>query len=100
MYLTIRRYKIEPKNASDILARINEGFVPIISKSTGFVSYSIFLDEADHICSVSTFTTRSGMEESTQKAKDWVSQNLKQLLPNPPEVSGGEAILHTLSNKS
>ena len=94
MYLTFRRYKIDPKDANEILKRVNEGFVPILSNAIGFVSYSIFLDEFDHICSVSTFTTRAGMEEASLMAKDWVDEHLTKLMPNPPDVSKGETILH------
>jgi hypothetical protein len=93
MYVTFRRYKIDPANTEEILKRVNEGFAPFLYNAVGFVSYEIFCDEEGYICSVSMFNTRASMEEANASAAEWVAKNIRQLLPNPPLVSQGESLL-------
>jgi hypothetical protein len=39
MYASIRRYKMDPGSVDELMRRVNEGFVPIISKGPGFLAY-------------------------------------------------------------
>lgn len=94
MYTSFRRYKIDPKNLNEILRLVNEGYLPIVSRSVGFVSYSLFSDDNEHVCSVSVFTTRAGMEEANETAIEWARQHLVPLLPPSLDISSGEALLY------
>jgi len=94
MYVTFRRYDVQPANIKEIIKLVNEGFLPIISSSFGFISYTVFSDEAGYICSVSVFTTRAGMEEANTLALDWAKENLASLLPHSPYVFEGESLLY------
>jgi hypothetical protein len=40
--------------------------------------------------STSLFEDRAGAEASTERARDWVAENLADVLPNPPQVTAGE----------
>ena len=71
MYITIRRWKYDPKRKKEILLKLESGFLPIITRALGFVDYTVFTDDQEHICSVSTFTTRAGMEEANATATEW-----------------------------
>ena len=42
--------------------------------------------------STSVFEDRTGAEESTKRAADFVRENLASLLPNPPQVTAGEVV--------
>jgi hypothetical protein len=37
---------------------------------------------------VTVFEDKAGAEESNGKARAWVQQNLANLMPNPPQVTG------------
>ena len=119
MYATTRRYEgvTDPGEAG---RRVNEGFVPLISKMPGFVAYywadagggvmvstSVFQDRAGVEASNkqagchAAFAAktgpvdRAGVEESNRQAADWVRQNMAPLLPNPPQITAGEVVAHT-----
>jgi hypothetical protein len=95
MYMGIRQYKMDgPESVDELFRRVEEGFVPIISKAPGFISYS-GLDAGDGlVASITVFEDQAGMEESNRMAADWVKENLVSLLPNPPEVTAGEIRFH------
>lgn len=94
MYASVRRYKMEPGSVEELMRRVEEGFVPIISKGPGFVAYYA-LDAGDGVvASISVFEDQAGAEESNRMAADWVKENLASLLPNPPEVTAGEVMVH------
>jgi hypothetical protein len=44
------------------------------------------------MASVSVFEDRAGAENSTERAADWVRDNIAELIPNPPEVTTGEVV--------
>jgi hypothetical protein len=94
MYVTVRRYKSDPAKHPEIIKVVEDEFVPILRRSMGFISYTVFSDDDGSICSVSTFDTRAGMEEANMMARDWAKSNLQTLLPHPPDVIQGDSLLH------
>ena len=92
MFATVRRYEgvTNPREAGK---RVNEGFVPLISKLPGFVAY-YWVDAGDGVMiSTSIFQDRAAEEESNRKAADWLKQNnLTSLIPNPPRITAGEVV--------
>ena len=92
MYATIRRYEgvTDPAEGS---RRASEEFVPLLKDIQGFVAY-YELDAGDGVmASISIFEDRSGAEASTEKAAEWVQENLASLAPNPPDVTAGEVVV-------
>ncbi|MEV4788173.1 hypothetical protein [Streptomyces tuirus] len=91
MYAVIRRYEgvTEPAEAG---RRVNEEFLPLVREVQGFVAY-YWVDAGDGVMvSTSVFQDRSGAEESTRRAKDFVRDRLAALLPQPPQVTAGEVL--------
>ncbi|BCL18383.1 hypothetical protein ACPCBX_06855 [Streptomyces tuirus] len=91
MYAVIRRYEgvTEPAEAG---RRVNEEFLPLVREVQGFVAY-YWVDAGDGVMvSTSVFHDRSGAEESTRRAKDFVRDRLAALLPQPPQVTAGEVL--------
>ena|SRR5437867_1067134 len=94
MYATIRRYRIAPGSVDRLTREIQEGFVPIISKASGFREYFWVKASDSEMLSVSVFENRAGAEESSRSAADYVAKHLASLLPNPPETTTGEVVVH------
>ena len=94
MYTSIRRYKASPGAAAEVGRRVNQGFVPIISKAPGFVAYYVVDGGNDIVASISIFQDQAGAEESIRMAAGWVKANIASLLPNPPEITAGEVTVH------
>ena len=94
MYGSIRRYKTSPGAAAELAQRVNQGFVPIISKAPGFVAYYVVDAGNDVVASVSVFQDQAGAEESNRMAAGWVKENIASLLPGPPEITAGAVTVH------
>jgi hypothetical protein len=93
MYASVRRYNVEG-SVDELMRRVDEGFVPIISKARGFLAYYC-VDAGNGVAaSISVFEDQSGAEESNRLAADWVRENLSSLLPNPPEITAGIVPVH------
>ena len=93
MFISIRKYKVN--SASELAKRVNEGFLPIISKGPGFVSYYLLHSGDNVVASVSVFETQAGAEESNKLAADWVSKNVAELITGgAPEITAGEVSAH------
>jgi len=91
MYATVRRYE-GVTDSAEAGRRVSEGFVPLLQEQPGFVAYH-FVDAGGGVmASMSVFEDRAGAESSTDRAADWVRENIAELLPNPPEVTMGEVV--------
>jgi hypothetical protein len=91
MYAVVRRYDgvIDPAEAG---RRVEDQFVRILRDVPGFVAY-YWVDAGEGVMlSTSVFQDRSGEEESTKRAADYVRANLESLLPNPPQVTAGHVV--------
>src|SRR6476660_3965226 len=41
MYTSIRRYNIKPDSTEEVIRRSEKGFLPIVTKSPGFLAYDL-----------------------------------------------------------
>ena len=92
-YLTVRRYE-GVTDSKEAARRIQDEFIPLISKIPGFISY-YWVDEEDGVMvSVSVFATREAEEESNRVAADYVKKNphITRLLPKPPQITAGQVV--------
>jgi len=94
LYVVVRRYVTDPKSAKELIERISEEFVPIISKVPGFVSYALLDAGNGTLASISSFQSKAGADESTRRAANWV-KTVSSLVPNPPQVTGGDVVVST-----
>jgi hypothetical protein len=91
MYATIRRYE-DVTDPAEAGRRVSEGFVPLIKQIPGFVAY-YWVDAGEGVmASTSVFEDRAGAEASTERAADWVRENIASLLPTPPIATAGEVV--------
>ena len=95
MFAAIRYYRTDPDSIDEVTRRVQEGFVPVIRDTAGFVSYLLLAasERQGAIVSVSVFEDQESAEESNRKAEDWVRQNLSELLPSP-EFAAGEVVVY------
>lgn len=98
MYVSVRRYVTDPKSVNEVMRRIREEFVPIISKAPGFLNYHVLDMGNGVLASISMFENKAGAEESNRLAANWV-RTLGSLLPNPPQITAGDVVVehHPLS---
>ncbi len=89
MFASIRRYPVTSGAVDELLKRVNEGFVSIISQAPGFVAYYAPDAGNDVVASVSVFQDQAGADESNRMAADWVRQEIASLMAGPPEITAG-----------
>ena len=90
-WLTVRQYEgvTDTKEAERL---VQEGFIPLISKLPGFISYH-WTDAGNGIMiSVSVYTNKEAEEESNRVAADFVKQHMTKLLPNRPLITAGHVV--------
>ncbi len=97
MYAAIRRYHTVSGKTAQVMEVARQGFLPIISKAPGFVSYYIVDAGDDVIASISVFQDQAGAEESNRMAADFVRENVAALMAGPPEITAGTVGAHKTS---
>jgi hypothetical protein len=93
MYATLRRYTpkggtLTKSKIEELQHRIEQGFLPIVQEVPGFHCYYVLGGEKE-LVSVSIFESRSGAQESSKRAAEFVRTDpLKDLLGTPEVVEG------------
>jgi hypothetical protein len=94
MFAVIRHYHFDKKDSAEIDRLIQEQFVPLIRKGTGFVRY-YWLDTGDgEGASFGVFKNKEGADESVALAAEFVRTKMAQLLRQRPEVIEGPIKAH------
>ncbi|MBL6454595.1 hypothetical protein JMJ55_04610 [Belnapia sp. T6] len=97
MYVAVRKYAEKAALMGGLVPRVSDGFVPVLRRAAGFKGYCAFPSEDGHAVSVTIFADRPSAMLAEDRHREWVVSNLRDLLPNPPEVTGGETLLHEVS---
>jgi hypothetical protein len=98
VHVTIRKYADKGALIDGLAPPIRDGFVPLLRRTPGFRGYCAFASEDGHAVSVTVFDDRQTAMRADDQTREWVVSGLRDLLPNPPEVIEGEALLHEVSN--
>jgi quinol monooxygenase YgiN len=98
-FAAIRYYQAEPPSIDEVVRRVQEEFVPVITDMAGFVSYFALVpgEREDEIITVSVFEDQQSADVSNRKAVEWVAQNLSELLRPNPEFAGGQVVVYEAS---
>ncbi|HLZ56965.1 MAG TPA: antibiotic biosynthesis monooxygenase [Ktedonosporobacter sp.] len=95
MYLILRRVNVKPDFVEESTQRIQQGLVPLVSSSPGFVAfYLVQISEHEGI-SITVFETREQAEEGNRKSLEWAKTEIFPLAQGPAEIVGvGEVLIH------
>lgn len=94
MYTSIRRYKMDKTRVEELTRRVQEGFIPLLAESPGFVSYYVVDGGEGEVATISVFNDREGAESSNTMAREWVKENLTDVELGPPDITAGEIVTH------
>ena len=92
MFVVIRKYAAGA-GADEVARRVGEGLVPVLRDLPGFRAYYAFVDEDQRPVSVSIVATHADAVLANRRVRDWVSANMADLIPDPPEVTMGEMLV-------
>lgn len=99
MYASLRWYNIQPWLVDEMVRRITEGFVPIISSAPGFIAYYVLDAGNAVVVAVSIFEDQAGSEKAQQMASDWVARNLGTVIRGLPTITAGPVRVHKVRNQ-
>jgi quinol monooxygenase YgiN len=94
MYVAIRQYRISPTAVDEVTRQVQEGFLPLIRQTPGFVEYYWLNAGNGYLVSLSIFQDQAAAEASTELAAEYIRQHLATLVRNPPDVTEGEVLIH------
>jgi hypothetical protein len=88
MYTAIRTYRTT--DPAELARRVESEFLPIVRDVAGFVGYYV-VDAGDGaIASITVCADKSGMDESTARAAEWVRDHISELIESGPEILAGD----------
>ncbi len=96
MHAAIRRYEsIDQSRKSELVKKVDETLVPMLSELPGFNGYSLIDAGNGVMTSVGFFDTAAQADESTRVAGSWLREHkLETALPNPPKITSGDVVVH------
>jgi restriction endonuclease Mrr len=94
MHVVVRTYSGKgAKELFDALEKSKADVERILRSVKGFVSY-VLARSGDGGFSVTVCQDKAGIDESVQKAKDWITKNAGNTGAGTPKVSDGAVIIH------
>jgi restriction endonuclease Mrr len=94
MQTVIRRYSGKgAKELFDLLEKRTADVEELMRSVKGFVGYTLARG-GDGGFSVTVCQDKAGIDESVQKAKDWIAKNAGGTGAAAPEVSEGSVLIH------
>ncbi len=97
MYISMMRTIIAPNSASEIAKRVQEGFVPMMSKEPGFLAYYLLSAPDNELTAISIFQEQAAAEGSNEKALQWMKQNIASLVHSSIQFTVGQALVQKMA---
>jgi len=97
MFGSLRNYNLRQGSIEQLIPRIQAGFVPLIRRAPGFLSYGLATASNDRLITFSVFETREGADESARLAVGWVQENMAASIRNPPEILAGAVRIRSVT---
>lgn len=98
MYVVIRRTKLSGP-AEEAARRTRDHIVPLVEGRPGFRGYCAFVTEqGDTAVSVGVFDDRDTAMDAHQRVRKWVEANMRDLMPEAPEVIAGETVFDSIAH--
>jgi hypothetical protein len=91
MYAVIRSYATS--DAAEVRRRVEEEFVPMMGDLPGLIAYYLVDGGDGTVSSITICEDRTGVQESTERAAEWVRDRLSSLISSGPEVKMGDVAL-------
>jgi hypothetical protein len=98
MYAIIRRYKFkggafDQKATDDLKRRIEAGFVPTVQDIRGFHGYYMLNVGGKELVSIGVFDDKTGADESTRRAAEFVKKDPVKDQLGTPEIIEGDLLI-------
>jgi hypothetical protein len=97
-FVSIRTYKAKvQKLDAETIEKVETGFAKIIKEVAGFHAYRLVDSGNYSVTSISVYDTEESANESVEKSKVWVAENLAHLVDGPAVIFNGEQVFSQLA---
>jgi len=98
MYIVIRRTGLMG-SAEEAIQRTRDHLVPLVQRQPGFRGYCGFVTEKGGAAySVSIFDDKETAMDAHQHVRSWIYANMRDLMPEEPEVVAGEPVFESIAH--
>ena len=98
MYVVVRRTGLAG-SAEEAIRRTRNNIVPLLLRRAGFRGYCGFVaEQGDAAYSVSIFDDKNTAMEAHQNVRAWIDANMRDLMPEEPEVVAGETVFDSIAH--
>ena len=97
MFAAIRTYGVT--DIDELSELVKDGFLPIVESVPGFVAYYV-VDAGDGMASSITICEdKTGVDESTSRAAEWVEEHALEFIESGPAVVTGAVTAETAATR-
>jgi hypothetical protein len=90
MYLSVRKYRVDPDRMDELMHRVDETFAPRLEAMDGFVAYQVFDAGSGILYSTTCCHDEDAVEQSVALASAFVREDLADFDIERLEVAFGE----------
>jgi hypothetical protein len=92
MHVSVRQYR--SSDVQEVARRVQGegGFLEVIKEVPGFSGYWLIDGGGGDLLTITVAEDQAGVEESVNKARDWVQENAADLVEGSPTVTNGEVV--------
>jgi quinol monooxygenase YgiN len=94
MFMSIRRYKVDPGQRDEVVRMVDEGWTDQLRKEHGFLSYHLVATAPNELVSMTACQDEDTLERVVQKSGDWVGTHLTALNIKLEESRLGKVVSH------
>jgi hypothetical protein len=90
MHVSVRQYR--SSDVPEVARRADEGFTDIVKDVPGFSGWWLVDGGDGVVVTITVAEEQAGVEESVNKAREWVQENAADLIEGSPTVVTGEIL--------
>jgi hypothetical protein len=90
MHTSVRKYKIDPGHAQEMIRRVDQGFAARLEEMPGFIAYELLDCGYGIMITLTTCRDRESAERSVELAAEFVGSELEDLDLERVEATIGE----------
>ncbi len=97
LFASIRIYEgFDMENLDGMVALVQDIFLPLMQETPGFFGYHTMHSGEGVVAAISIFVSEEAALASNEMARDFVAENLAELLPNDPLITSGNLSVASL----
>jgi hypothetical protein len=93
MFASVRSYQLDQGSIEDLMHRVDEQFVPTLSRQPGFVAYQAVDTRDGTLMTITVFHDSEQAVRSNHLAAEFVAERLWDMKLRRTSVKGGEVMV-------